>query len=58
MLVLIFVVHVIKYLEMPTFDTTLLALTGISAGTYLGFKFPRTEPPELSSESPKGENRD
>lgn len=29
-----------KTLRMPEFDTTLLALMGISAGTYLGFKIP------------------
>jgi hypothetical protein len=43
---LIFVVHVVSKLEMPAFDTTLLALTGISAGTYLSFKFPKVEPPK------------
>lgn len=41
---LVFVVEVIQNLELPEFDTTLLALTGISAGTYLGFKFPPAQP--------------
>lgn len=42
---LVYVVEVIQNLELPAFDTTLLALTGISAGTYLGFKFPPAKPP-------------
>jgi hypothetical protein len=36
----VFVSSVIYWLAMPEFDQTLLALMGISAGTYLGFKFP------------------
>jgi len=36
----IFIVRVYATLSMPDFDTQLLGLTGISAGTYLGFKFP------------------
>jgi hypothetical protein len=36
----IFVVKVYATLSMPDFDAQLLGLTGISAGTYLGFKFP------------------
>ncbi len=36
----IFVYSVWKSLSMPVFDETLLALQGISAGTYLGFKLP------------------
>ncbi|HEV8578983.1 MAG TPA: hypothetical protein VGX68_07845 [Thermoanaerobaculia bacterium] len=36
----IFVVRVYATLSMPEFDAQLLGLTGISAGTYLGFKFP------------------
>ena len=35
----IFVLDVLTRLAMPKFDTTLLALMGISSGTYLGFKF-------------------
>ena len=37
---LIFVFSVYKDLTMPDFNATLLGLMGISAGTYLGFKFP------------------
>jgi hypothetical protein len=36
----IFLVSVVMDLSMPVFSTTLLATMGISAGTYLGFKFP------------------
>ena len=36
---IIFVSEVLTRLAMPKFDTTLLALMGISSGTYLGFKF-------------------
>jgi hypothetical protein len=39
-LTLIFVVSVYLRLDMPDFDTQLLALMGISNGTYLGFKLP------------------
>jgi hypothetical protein len=37
---IIFCVSVVMELKMPDFSTTLLATMGISAGTYLGFKFP------------------
>jgi hypothetical protein len=37
---MIFVVSVYQDLAMPVFSSTLLALIGISAGTYLGFKIP------------------
>jgi hypothetical protein len=37
---LIFIYSVWKGLSMPDFDATLLALQGLTAGTYLGFKFP------------------
>ena len=37
---LIFVTEVYRNLAMPSFSPTLLALMGISAGTYIGFKFP------------------
>jgi len=42
----IFVVKVFKYRELPTFDPTMLALMGITSGTYLGFKLqePKTDP--------------
>jgi len=37
---LIFISSVVNQLAQPTLDTTLLALMGISSGTYIGFKFP------------------
>ena len=37
---IIFIATVIRDLSMPEFKTTLLALMGLSSGTYLGFKFP------------------
>jgi hypothetical protein len=39
----IFVVAVYKSLGMPEFGPTLVALMGISAGTYIGFKFPEKQ---------------
>jgi hypothetical protein len=39
-LTVIFLVSVYTKLSMPQFSLTLLALQGISSGTYLGFKFP------------------
>lgn len=36
----IFIINVYDNLSMPQFDNTLLALMGISSGTYLGFKIP------------------
>jgi hypothetical protein len=40
-----FLVKVYSQLAMPSFDNTLLALMGISSGTYLGFKFPEAPKP-------------
>ena len=37
---IIFIASVYNNLAMPQFSTTLLGLMGISAGTYIGFKFP------------------
>lgn len=42
-LVAIFVVRVYQDLLMPEFSATMLALMGISSGTYLGFKFPEQQ---------------
>lgn len=39
-LIFIFIVKVYNDLAMPDFDATLLALMGISGGTYIGFKLP------------------
>lgn len=40
---LVFCTEVYHSLAMPEFNETLLALMGISAGTYLGFKFPEKQ---------------
>lgn len=40
---IVFVYTVYDGLAMPDFDAKLLGLLGISAGTYLGFKFPETK---------------
>ena len=37
----VFLTSVIWYLSMPEFNATLLALMGISSGTYLGFRIPQ-----------------
>lgn len=42
-LMVVFVVTVWKTLAMPDFDSTLLALMGISAGTYVGLKVPENK---------------
>jgi hypothetical protein len=42
---IIFCASVYNTLAMPEFSTTLLALMGISSGTYLGFKFPEGQAP-------------
>jgi hypothetical protein len=42
-LTVIFVSRVYVQLAMPDFDNQLLALMGISSGTYLGFKFPEKQ---------------
>ena len=36
----IFLSSVLAYLTMPEFSATMLALMGISSGTYIGFKLP------------------
>jgi hypothetical protein len=40
---LLFLISVWQRLSMPEFSATLLALLGISAGTYLGFKIPENQ---------------
>jgi hypothetical protein len=47
-LALVFVVSVYRLLGMPQFNDTLLALMGISSGTYLGFMIA-----EPASDAPK-----
>lgn len=40
----VFIKEVMSSFALPEFDATLLALMGISSGTYLGFKFPEQQP--------------
>ncbi len=42
-LVVVFLASVYNSLAMPEFNSTLLALMGISNGTYIGFKFPEKQ---------------
>ncbi|RIZ69733.1 MAG: hypothetical protein D0528_03250, partial [Methylococcales bacterium] len=42
-LIVIFITKVCNDLSMPDFDSNLLALMGISSGTYLGFKLPSNQ---------------
>jgi hypothetical protein len=42
---MIFVSNVLSELVMPTFDSSILVLMGISSGTYLGFKLPSSSKP-------------
>ena len=39
---IIFTVRVLRNLDMPQFETSILGLMGISSGTYLGMKLPET----------------
>jgi hypothetical protein len=41
----IFIMEVYRTLAMPTFNTTLMGLLGLSAGTYLGLKIPEATKP-------------
>ncbi|HVT57822.1 MAG TPA: hypothetical protein VHR45_05445 [Thermoanaerobaculia bacterium] len=45
---IIFVSEVYRSLAMPTFDGSLLALMGISSGTYLGMKIPEAKVPSAT----------
>lgn len=48
----IFAGHVYRDLAMPQFNETLLALLGISAGTYLGLKIPESQSPNPTPPNP------
>ncbi|MGD0816359.1 MAG: hypothetical protein ABSA83_22430 [Verrucomicrobiota bacterium] len=45
---IVFAVDVYQHLVMPDFDGTMLALMGISSGTYLGFMIKETHPPQAT----------
>ena len=51
-LVFVFIVQVFTKLAIPVFDPTLLGLLGLSAGTYVGFKFPENQTPAATSATP------
>jgi hypothetical protein len=52
----IFMWSVWKKLSMPEFSDTLLALMGISAGTYIGFKIPEKQTKAEDAETDDGES--
>lgn len=47
-----FIVDVLNNLSIPDFNPTLLGLLGLSAGTYVGFKFPEIQSSKPSAGSP------
>jgi hypothetical protein len=51
-LIFIFAGHVYRDLAMPQFNGTLLALLGVSAGTYLGLKIPESPSPNPTPPNP------
>jgi len=44
-LAFVFIVRIFTKLSIPDFNPTLLGLLGLSAGTYVGFKFPENQTP-------------
>ena len=52
-LALAFVVEVVRGLSIPDFNPTLLGLMGLSAGTYVGFKFPENQASQQQSTKTK-----
>jgi hypothetical protein len=44
-LAFVFIVRIFTKLSIPDFNPTLLGLLGLSAGTYVGFKFPENQSP-------------
>jgi hypothetical protein len=51
-LIFVFVVQVITKMTIPDFNTTLLGLLGLSAGTYVGFKFPENQKTNAAAPAP------
>ena len=51
---LVFARSVLADLQFPTIDATLLALMGVSSGTYLGFKIPEPPPREPGGKASDG----
>jgi len=48
----VFIVEIFTKLSIPDFNPTLLGLLGLSAGTYVGFKFPENQSPASTSATP------
>lgn len=51
-LVFVFIMRVFHTLAIPDFNPTLLGLLGLSAGTYVGFKFPESQKAQASAAPP------
>jgi len=51
-LAFVFVVRIFTKLSIPDFNPTLLGLLGLSAGTYVGFKFPENQTPASTQTHP------
>jgi hypothetical protein len=47
-LALAFITQVLNKMSIPDFNPTLLGLMGLSAGTYIGFKFPENQGPQTA----------
>jgi hypothetical protein len=48
----VFIVRIFTKLSIPDFNPTLLGLLGLSAGTYVGFKFPENQSPASTQMRP------
>jgi hypothetical protein len=48
----VFIVRIFTKLSIPDFNPTLLGLLGLSAGTYVGFKFPENQTPPATPATP------
>ena len=51
-LAFVFIVRIFTKLSIPDFNPTLLGLLGLSAGTYVGFKFPENQTPAATPAAP------
>ena len=51
-LAFVFIVRIFTKLSIPDFNPTLLGLLGLSAGTYVGFKFPENQTPASTPATP------
>jgi uncharacterized RDD family membrane protein YckC len=51
-LAFVFILRIFAKLSIPDFNPTLLGLLGLSAGTYVGFKFPENQKPASTPATP------